>query len=203
MFDSLMPWRLLFCLPLAYLLWKSLPSASAQTNSRSLVSTMVGLAASQLLPSAVLSIRSTHALPSRPRLDAHGHQVGSYTAHGPEGEPEPAPTSSDSPDPEKIEKDLHVGHTHNHVDDTKGKSFQTDADAMAQLIGVAILEFGVILHRHVSSIVHHYYFAQLTEPAPSVLIGLTLAVDESFKVLFVVIIFHRMYHLSSRTIVQT
>ena len=42
---------------------------------------------------------------------------------------------------------------------------------MAQVLGIAILEFGVLFH--------------------SVLIGLTLAVDEGFKVLFVVLIFHR------------
>jgi hypothetical protein len=75
-------------------------------------------------------------------------------------------------------------------------TFQTDENAMAQLIGVAILEFGVILHRHISSIAYPHHPAQLTEPAPSVLIGLTLAVDEKFKVLFVVIIFHRGYYLS-------
>jgi zinc transporter 1/2/3 len=75
-------------------------------------------------------------------------------------------------------------------------TFQTDENAMAQLIGVAILEFGVILHRHISSIAYHHHPAQLIEPAPSVLIGLTLAVDEKFKVLFVVIIFHRGYYLS-------
>jgi hypothetical protein len=66
---------------------------------------------------------------------------------------------------------------------------------MAQLIGVAILEFGVILHRHVLSVVYQYYSAQLIDIASSVLIGLTLAVDERFKVLFIVIIFHRMYYL--------
>jgi hypothetical protein len=66
---------------------------------------------------------------------------------------------------------------------------------MAQLIGVAILEFGVILHRCISFIVCLEYSAWLTDLASSVLIGLTLAVDERFKVLFIVIIFHRMYHL--------
>jgi len=46
-------------------------------------------------------------------------------------------------------------------------------DAMAQIIGVMILEFGVLLH--------------------SFLIGLTLAVDPNFKVLLVVIIFHQAF----------
>lgn len=44
---------------------------------------------------------------------------------------------------------------------------------LAQVIGVAILEFGVLFH--------------------SVLIGLTLAVDPQFKILFVVIVFHRKF----------
>lgn len=46
-------------------------------------------------------------------------------------------------------------------------------NAAAQIIGVAILEFGVIFH--------------------SVIIGLTLAVDAEFTTLFVVIIFHQMF----------
>ncbi|CAE6447740.1 unnamed protein product [Rhizoctonia solani] len=45
--------------------------------------------------------------------------------------------------------------------------------ALAQLLGVAILEFGVVFH--------------------SVLIGMTLAVDEDFIVLFIVLIFHQMF----------
>lgn len=47
-------------------------------------------------------------------------------------------------------------------------------EVLAQLVGIAILEFGVVLH--------------------STIIGLTLAVDDAFKTLFVVIIFHRTYH---------
>ncbi|KAF9069742.1 Zinc/iron permease [Rhodocollybia butyracea] len=42
-----------------------------------------------------------------------------------------------------------------------------------QIVGVAILEFGVLLH--------------------SVLVGLTLAVDPGFKVLFVVLVFHQTF----------
>ena len=48
---------------------------------------------------------------------------------------------------------------------------------MSQIIGICVLEFGVVLH--------------------SVLIGLTLAVDEDFKVLFVVLVFHRKSFLLS------
>lgn len=47
----------------------------------------------------------------------------------------------------------------------------SNAEATAQLIAVAVLEFGVILH--------------------SVIIGLTLAVNENFITLFIVLIFHR------------
>jgi zinc transporter 1/2/3 len=47
---------------------------------------------------------------------------------------------------------------------------------MAQILGVAILEFGVVLH--------------------SVIIGLTLAVDDGFTTLFIVLIFHRKFLFS-------
>ncbi|KAK0202767.1 ZIP-like iron-zinc transporter [Desarmillaria ectypa] len=89
--------------------------------------------------------------------DAHGHLAGSHAAHGPEG----------------------------NIDDSKSKLSESDVDvekqhghrildsALTQIIGVAILEFGVALH--------------------SVLIGLTLAVDEGFKVLFVVLVFHQTF----------
>ena len=47
----------------------------------------------------------------------------------------------------------------------------TSAEGISQLIAVSVLEFGVMLH--------------------SVIIGLTLAVNEDFITLFIVIIFHR------------
>lgn len=47
------------------------------------------------------------------------------------------------------------------------------AEAAAQLVGVAVLEFGVILH--------------------SVIIGLTLSVSDEFIILFIVIVFHQMF----------
>ncbi|KAF5390491.1 hypothetical protein D9757_005248 [Collybiopsis confluens] len=49
---------------------------------------------------------------------------------------------------------------------------QTDSP-LAQIIGVAVLEFGILLH--------------------SVLIGLTLAADPDFKILFIVIVFHQTF----------
>lgn len=74
------------------------------------------------------------------------------------------------------------GHGHNHSsktsgkleDEEEGKGYASDPRLiMAQLVGVAILEFGIVLH--------------------SIIIGLTLAVDESFRTLFVVLIFHRKF----------
>jgi hypothetical protein len=76
---------------------------------------------------------------------------GAYTAHGPEGDLAPAPASHDQghSDLEKTGKDSDAGHAHSQLGDSKQALFLTDENAMAQLIGVAILEFGVILHRHV------------------------------------------------------
>jgi zinc transporter 1/2/3 len=82
--------------------------------------------------------------------------MGSHAAHGPEGSTEP---------PSKLEDDAEQ----QSID----PKFTLDDSAAAQIIGIAILEFGVLLH--------------------SVLIGLTLAVDPAFKVLFVVIIFHQTF----------
>jgi zinc transporter 1/2/3 len=59
--------------------------------------------------------------------DAHGHAVDSYAAHGPE--------TNNASDSEK-------GHLEKTEDHTIADS------ALAQIIGVAILEFGVLLHRY-------------------------------------------------------
>ncbi|KAN0088666.1 Zinc/iron permease [Tylopilus felleus] len=81
--------------------------------------------------------------------DPHGHGIGSHAAHGPEG------ADAD----EKTASDLEASQPEN-VDDS----------AMAQVIGIFILEFGVLLF-----------------------IGLTLAVNSDFVILFVVIIFHQTF----------
>lgn len=80
----------------------------------------------------------------------------------------------------------HGGHSHAHhskkekVNDPEALSTEStsslgqhpsEAEAAAQLVAVAVLEFGVILH--------------------SIIIGLTLAVSDEFIILFIVIIFHR------------
>jgi hypothetical protein len=68
--------------------------------------------------------------------------------------------------------------SHHHVHHEKGDEETASSvsnsgpdSTYAQLISIAILEFGVVLH--------------------SILIGLTLAVDENFIILFIVLIFHR------------
>ncbi|KIY69507.1 ZIP-like iron-zinc transporter [Cylindrobasidium torrendii FP15055 ss-10] len=90
--------------------------------------------------------------------DAHGHNAGAHSAHGPEGHP------SASTKEIKSELDSDV--------ESASDVYVLD-NAATQIIGVAILEFGVFLH--------------------SILIGLTLAVDEDFKILFVVLVFHQTF----------
>jgi len=94
--------------------------------------------------------------------DHHGHDVGGmHAAHGPELE------SSDIKDTPSVPPST-LQHQH---DEHPPKHF---LDSVAtQIIGIAILEFGVALH--------------------SVLIGLTLAVDEDFKILFIVLVFHQTF----------
>jgi solute carrier family 39 (zinc transporter), member 1/2/3 len=80
-------------------------------------------------------------------VGAHPDAVGAYTAHGPEGEIALAPKSHDHGHSD-LEKVIDDGPTHGHSGDSE-LGFMSDENAMAQLIGVAILEFGVILHRYV------------------------------------------------------
>jgi zinc transporter 1/2/3 len=67
-------------------------------------------------------------------LDAHGHDTGgSHAAHGPEGDLVTEKQVPRSGDLEAM----------NHLKDVADS-------ASAQIIGIAILEFGVVLHRYVS-----------------------------------------------------
>ncbi|KAJ7105550.1 hypothetical protein C8R44DRAFT_639174, partial [Mycena epipterygia] len=68
-----------------------------------------------------------------------------------------------------IEEQQH-DHQHHH-----GELTHLDNSASARIVGIVILEFGVILH--------------------SVLIGLTLAVEKGFKIILFVILFHRLLGL--------
>jgi zinc transporter 1/2/3 len=67
------------------------------------------------------------------KTDVHGHGLGAHAAHGPEGGIPDGDSSS-----EKMEKDLESAHDHKHL----------DFSAAGQIIGVFILEFGVLLHRY-------------------------------------------------------
>ncbi|KAJ7625642.1 ZIP-like iron-zinc transporter [Roridomyces roridus] len=102
------------------------------------------------------------------RHDPHGHFTGSHAAHGPEGAQTPPKEAGDVEQQSRSEEEDHGHHHHDH-----GHGHGHDSAASAQVIGIAILEFGVLLH--------------------SVLIGLTLAVDPDFKILFVVIVFHQTF----------
>ncbi|KAK0489107.1 Zinc/iron permease [Armillaria novae-zelandiae] len=98
------------------------------------------------------------------RHDAHGHEAGGHAAHGPEG------NLAHQIDGNVDETKLRISDSNLDIEDQQHRVLDS---AMTQIIGVAILEFGVTLH--------------------SVLIGLTLAVDPDFKVLFVVLIFHQTF----------
>lgn len=73
-------------------------------------------------------------LTKKPTKDTHGHNLGSHAAHGPEA------TFSAEVKPD------------NQSDDTEKRTTPiTDNAALTQIIGIAILEFGVALHRQVIS----------------------------------------------------
>ena len=94
--------------------------------------------------------------------DPHGHGVsqdgiGTHAAHGPE--PDKDRAAGGSPDLSEqeitvVEKDIEAGlstpktlsqdHGHEHHHHAHGP---IDESAAAQIIGIAILEFGVVLHR--------------------------------------------------------
>lgn len=78
------------------------------------------------------------------RHDPHGHALatGSHFAHGPEGgDGEDSTKTVDCEVSEKASSDIEkrIAHVHEHE--------PMYDSAIAQIIGVAILEFGVLLHR--------------------------------------------------------
>ncbi|KAG8744627.1 high-affinity Zn(2+) transporter zrt1 [Ceratobasidium sp. 414] len=98
--------------------------------------------------------------------DTHGHEhegAGRHNAHGPETSDLPLTKTPATQEKVLVESDSELG---------RSGMVLTDS-ALAQILGVAILEFGVVFH--------------------SILIGMTLAVDEDFTVLFVVLIFHQTF----------
>ncbi|RPD58926.1 ZIP zinc/iron transport family [Lentinus tigrinus ALCF2SS1-7] len=135
--------------------------------------------------------------------DAHGHGLASLAAHGPETDQITQANAalsrndiSDGSLNREKSRDIESTHSHSHSHSQEHEHQQTfphahsDVEAArahahhhhphavgdspaAQVIGIAILEFGVLLH--------------------SILVGLTLAVNEEFRVLFVVIVFHQTF----------
>jgi len=101
--------------------------------------------------------------------DAHGHD-GAHAAHGPETI-EKTKDNMDDMTP-RLEEAQTASHSSNGVMNIAKPESGLDSP-LTQIVGVAILEFGVVLH--------------------SVFVGLTLAVDPDFKVLFVVLVFHQTF----------
>ncbi|ORX34477.1 Zinc/iron permease [Kockovaella imperatae] len=117
----------------------------------------------------------TYSSHNEDATDAHAH------AHSPNR----APLDVDTSSPEHPLHG-HPSHPHNHAEtedkrrdveessvDKPINDLSSTAEGAAQLIAVAVLEFGVVLH--------------------SVIIGLTLGVTDDFVTLFIVIIFHQMF----------
>jgi len=106
--------------------------------------------------------------------DAHGHEAGAHSAHGPETNI--ASNNGSEGNDEKILEEARPA-SQSSVSKVPGQTQAAPPAALdspeTQIVGVAILEFGVLLH--------------------SVLVGLTLAVDPGFKVLFVVLVFHQTF----------
>ncbi|KAJ4473600.1 Zinc/iron permease [Lentinula aciculospora] len=97
--------------------------------------------------------------------DAHGHEAGA------QGE-------KDVQDLTRAAEEAHAASKSSHsIHESETKQTQAGVAVLdspaTQILGVAILEFGVVLH--------------------SILVGLTLAVDPDFKVLFVVLVFHQTF----------
>ncbi len=82
--------------------------------------------------------------------------MGTFIAHGQGIGLAPGPTSNNDskqdPELEKMENGngSEAGLILSHIDGSKRPSLVSDENAVAQLVGVAVLEFGIILHRHVS-----------------------------------------------------
>lgn len=117
----------------------------------------VSIATIQMFPSGTQLTNVWHFLQGPERAANHTRHSEHDHVHSRHGDEEILPTS------EKPEKQ----------DDVEVSSVVSSHEAASQIIGVAILEFGVVVH--------------------SVIIGLTLAVTDELDTLLVVIIFHQMF----------
>jgi hypothetical protein len=97
-------------------------------------------------------------------IDAHGHDIGSHAAHGPEGNmmdsaasgtgavpddveafPDSTSSTSQTMRSQQSDRDQPGKEAHHHQEPSH--SHQILDSAISQVVGVAILEFGVVLHR--------------------------------------------------------
>ena len=143
--------------------------------------------------------------------DPHGHGVGGHAAHGPEPErtrTEAASSMSSVASEQAVtvvekEHDIEAAletakdaplhrdsHRHAHGHGHPHSHGVVEESTATQIVGIAILEFGVILHRSVR-FTTLMILQRLMGNVSSVLIGLTLAVTDNFKILFIVLVFHR------------
>jgi len=101
--------------------------------------------------------------------------MGAFIAHYREADSSPALAFNNDLELEKTGKGnyFEAGYALDYKSGSKQVSLASDENAMAQIIAVAVLEFGIILH--------------------SALIGLTLGIDNRWKVLFVAVIFYQMF----------
>jgi hypothetical protein len=83
--------------------------------------------------------------------DVHGHGIGAHASHGPEGTQTDlqASTIEKKQSSSDIESQANQPPTSSdHHDKGEGKDgFNFDDSVLAQMVGVGILEFGVLLHR--------------------------------------------------------
>ena len=79
--------------------------------------------------------------------------MGAFIAHYREADSSPALTFNNDPELEKTGKgnDFEADYAFDYKDGNKQASLASDENARAQLVAVAVLEFGIILHRHVLS----------------------------------------------------
>jgi hypothetical protein len=76
--------------------------------------------------------------------------MGTFIAHHREADSSPAPAFNNDPELEKTGKgnDFEAGCTLDSKGGSEQASLVSDENAMAQLIAVAVLESGIILHRY-------------------------------------------------------
>ncbi len=87
--------------------------------------------------------------------------MGTFVTCHPEAGSAHVPTFDDGPELGKTKMgndfDFEADRTINHIDDNKQAPLASDENAMDQLIGVAVLELGIVLHRHVYNFMCPHY----------------------------------------------